>query len=63
MAKSSRSISFKNAEIDTEADTITETTKDDMKVFSLSNLLKSWNKIDGLSISIRLDEDAPEDGE
>lgn len=63
MAKSSKSILYKNAEIDMESDSISEVTKDETRVYSLSNLLKSWNKIPGISLTIKLDEDAPEDGE
>lgn len=63
MAKSSKSITFKSAEIDYEADVITETTRDETRVYSLSSLLKSWDKIQGISLSIKLDEEMPEDGE
>ena len=63
MAKKSKSITFKNATISKSDGTICEISKESMRVFSLDNLLEEWDGIEGLSISIRLDEDAPEDGE
>lgn len=63
MAKKSKSISFKNATICVADGTITEYTRDDSKTYSIKHLLESWSGIDGVSITIKLDEDAPEDGE
>lgn len=61
MAKTSRSITFKNATIDTKDGTITEYTKDDTKVYLIENLLEDWNGIDGVSISIRREKDVAPD--
>lgn len=55
--KKSSSCSFKNATIDTEKMTITEYTKDDQYVFDLKTVLDQWSGIDGLSISIKKDEE------
>lgn len=45
MAKITKAVSLKNAEINMEDMTITETTKDDIKVYSLDKLLADWNHI------------------
>lgn len=55
--KKSNSCSFKNATIDSEKMTITEYTKDDQYVFDLNKVLSDWSGIDGLSISIKKDEE------
>ena len=57
MARKTFSVSFKNAEIDVEADTITETSKDDTKVYKLSSVLSEFDKIQGLTISIKKDDE------
>lgn len=57
MAKISKSISFKNATIDTAADIIIETSKDDIKTYRLSDILKDWNGIEGISFNIKIDEE------
>ena len=43
MAKLSKSISLKNAEINVDDMTITEVTKDDEKTYSLKKILQDWN--------------------
>lgn len=63
MAKHSRSISYKNATICFADMSITEYSKDETKTFSLVKLLKDWDGIDGVSLTVKLDEDAPADGE
>ena len=54
MAKITKAISLKNAEM-----TITETTKDDIKVYSLDKLLADWNHISGISLTIKQDDEIP----
>lgn len=39
--------------------TITETTKDDIKVYSLDKLLADWNHISGISLTIKQDDEIP----
>lgn len=63
MAKKSKSISFKNATICIADGTITEYFRDESKTYSIEKLLKEWDGIDGISLSVKLDEDAPVDGE
>lgn len=55
MAKKSRSVVFTNATIDIEADEIVELRKDEMVTSSLSGVLKEWDGVDGISISIKHD--------
>lgn len=51
MAKLSKSISLKNAEINVDDMTITEVTKDDEKTYSLKKILQDWN---GISVFLLL---------
>ena len=58
MAKQSMSLSFKNATIDIEKDLITELpAKDVVNFYKLSDILKQWDKIEGISISFKKDDD------
>lgn len=57
MAKMSRSFSMKNAEIRLDKGVIVETTKDGESIFSIKELLKEWDKISGISISFKKDEE------
>ena len=59
MAKTSRSISFRNCEIDVENDIIMEVTKDEVRTYVLSKQLESWAGLTGVSITIKLDDDIP----
>lgn len=59
MAKITKAVSLKNAEINMEDMTITETTKDDRKVYSLDKLLSDWNHISGISLTIKQDDEIP----
>ena len=59
MAKITKAVSLKNAEINMEDMTITETTKDDIKVDSLAKLLSDWNHISGNSLTIKQDDEIP----
>lgn len=61
MAKLSKSISLKNAEINVDDMTITEVTKDDEKTYSLKKILHDWNGISGISLTIKQDNDIPAD--
>ena len=58
MAKESKSLSFKNATIDVEKDLITEIPKKDVVYFyKLSDILKQWDKIEGISIKFDKDDE------
>ena len=61
MAKASKSIAFKNAVIDKVEGTITEFTKDDTKVYSLDKVIEEWDGIEGISLTIKQDDDVPAD--
>lgn len=61
MAKASKSIAFKNATISKEDMTITEYTKDDSKTYSLEKVIADWDGIDGISLTIKQDDDVPAD--
>lgn len=61
MAKASKSIAFKNAVIDKAEGTITEFTKDDTKVYYIENLLEDWDQVEGISLTIKQDDDVPAD--
>ena len=61
MAKASKSIAFKNATINIDDMTITEFTKDDTKVYDLKKVLQDWDNIDGISLTIKQDNDVPAD--
>ena len=61
MAKASKAIAFKNAVIDKTEGTITEFTKDDTKVYSIEKLLEDWDQVEGISLTIKQDDDVPAD--
>ena len=61
MAKASKTIAFKNAVIDKAEGTITEFTKDDEKTYSIEKLLTEWDGIEGISLTIKQDDDVPAD--
>ena len=61
MAKASKSIAFKNVVIDKTEGTITEFTKDDTKVYSIEKLLEDWDQVEGISLTIKQDDDVPAD--
>lgn len=63
MAKATKSISFKNAVINTEDMTIIEITKDDECVYSLKKILNDWNGIEGISLVIKQENNIPVDDE
>lgn len=61
MAKSTKTVSFSKAtlEVDNENDviTITEYTKDETKVYDFLKILKEWNGIENISLSIKMDDE------
>lgn len=59
MAKLSKSTTFKNATIDLNDMTITEYNKEDCKVYNLRKLLEDWNKVEGISLTIKQDNEIP----
>lgn len=61
MAKISKSASFKNAVINKGDMTITEYIKDNSKVYNLEKLLSDWDGIEGISLTIKQDDDIPAD--
>lgn len=61
MAKKSKTIAFKNATINKEDMTITEYNKDDVKTYSIKKLIEEWDGIDGISLTIKQDDDVPAD--
>lgn len=61
MAKKTKSIAFKNATISIDDMTITEFTKDDTKVYDLKKVLQDWDNINGISLTIKQDNDVPAD--
>ena len=64
MAKFSKSITYKNAVIDLEKDLITENpSKDVINFYKLSKVFEDWNGIEGITITIKKDDDIKSDGE
>ena len=64
MAKFSKSITYKNAVIDLEKDLITETpAKDVINFYKLSKVFEDWDGIEGITITIKKDDDIKSDGE
>ena len=61
MAKKSKTIAFNNATINKEDMTITEYNKDDVKTYSIKKLIEEWDGIDGISLTIKQDDDVPAD--
>lgn len=61
MAKKTKSIAFKNAVINKEDGTITEYTKDDMKIYLIDKLLEDWDGVEGISLTIKQDNEIPAD--
>lgn len=55
--KESRSINIKNATLNVDEDLIIEERKDEVINSSLSKLLKSWDGISGISITIKKDSE------
>lgn len=62
MASVVKSESFENATIDINDMTITEYGRDDTKSYSLLELLKRWDGIPNITLSVRKIETLPPDG-
>jgi hypothetical protein len=62
MAKESRQISFKNAVICVEDNTITEYLKDETKVYDLKKVLSDWNGIEGINFTLKQEDDVVPNG-
>ena len=63
MAKVTKAINFKNCVIDFNNRLITETTKDEIKVYKLDTILKDWDGIEGVSFTLKQDDELTPDGE
>jgi hypothetical protein len=61
MANVNKSTAFKGAVINKEDMTITEFTKDDSRIYSLEKLLDDWDGIEGISLTIKQDDEIPAD--
>lgn len=59
--KRTKSISLKNATINLEDGTITEYMKDETKTYNIRKILEEWNHVDGLSITMKQDNEVPAD--
>jgi hypothetical protein len=59
MAQINKTLVFKNATIDMQDKTITEFLKDETKVYKLDDVLNDWNKVDGITFSIKQVDDLP----
>ena len=59
MAKTTKTTTFSKAVINTDDMTITERIKDDTRVYSIEKLLSEWNGVDGISLTIKQDNDLP----
>ena len=62
MASVVKSENFENATIDINDMTITEYGRDDTKSYSLFELLKRWDGIPNITLSVRKIETLPPDG-
>ena len=59
MAKTTKTTTFSKAVINTDDMTITEYIKDDVRVYSIEKLLSEWNGIEGISLTIKQDNELP----
>lgn len=59
--KRTKSISLKNATINLEDETVTEYTKDETKTYNIRKILEDWDHVDGVSITIKQDDEVPAD--
>ena len=55
MAKQTRTLNFKNAVIDYQNMSITEINKDNEEEFSLNEVFKEWDGIEGISLTLKQD--------
>jgi hypothetical protein len=56
MARMSKSMNFKNCTLSLEDMTLVEIGKDTSEEFDLMEVLKQWDGVEGLSISIKKDK-------
>lgn len=59
--KRTKSISLKNATINLGDETVTEYTKDETRTYNIRKILKDWDQVDGVSITIKQDDEVPAD--
>jgi hypothetical protein len=59
MAQDSRTLTFKNATINTHDWTITEFSKEETKTYDLKEILNNWSDIDGLNFSLKQVDELP----
>ena len=59
MAKTTKTTTFSKAVINTDDMTITEHIIDDTKVYSIEKLLSEWNGVEGISLTIKQDNELP----
>lgn len=59
MAKSNRTVSYAKATINKEEGTITEHLKDADNVYYIDNILSQWDGVEGVTITIKKDEELP----
>jgi hypothetical protein len=57
LAKKSTSVLFKNSTINLKDMTITEYIKDDSTTYNIMDVLKDWDGIDGVSLSLKQDDE------
>ena len=55
MAISTKAVSFQKAQINLKDMTLTEYLKDETNTFSIMDILKEWDGIDGINFSIKID--------
>lgn len=59
MAKSNKTVTYTKAVINKEEGTIIEHLKDVDNVYFIENILSAWDGIEGISITIKKDEELP----
>ena len=59
MAKYNKTITYTKAVIYKDAGTITEYLKDGENVYFIENILKEWDGVEGISITIKKDRELP----
>ena len=63
MDKSNKTVTYTKAVIDKEAGIITERLKDGENVYYIENILDTWDGVEGVSITIKKDEELPSEEE
>jgi len=57
MAKKSTSVVFKNSTINLKDMTITEYAKDSTTTYNIMDVLKDWDEIDGIGLTLKQDDE------